>query len=68
MVASELEEDGMVGIPAADGGEDESHSAVSHLSVVQPEGVDPDEVDATIIEIAPLRPNAVELQSIIYAW
>jgi hypothetical protein len=68
MVRSELEEDGMVGIPAPAGGEDEAHSATSHLSVVSPEGVDPPGTDATIIEITHVRPEAAERQSIIYAW
>jgi hypothetical protein len=68
MVASELEEDGMVGIPATASAEDKSPTAISHLSVVQPEGVDPEGTAATIIELAHVRPGAVELDSIIYAW
>jgi hypothetical protein len=58
----------MSGYPAAAGGDDASLPAPTHLSVVQPEVVDKETADATIIEIAPLRPASVELESIIYAW
>jgi hypothetical protein len=68
MVTSELEEDGMVGNPAPAAGEDESHSTVSHLSVVKPEDAEPVEPEATIIGIGQLRPGVIEHKSFIYAW
>jgi hypothetical protein len=68
MLTFGFEEDGMGGFPAAAGDMEESHATSSHLSVVRPVGVDAGGIDATIIEIAHVRPGVPEHHSIIFAW
>jgi hypothetical protein len=66
MVEFGPEEDRMGGVPAAAGDMDEFRATSPHLSMVQHEGVDAQETDATIIGIA--QPGVSEHRSIIFAW
>ena len=63
-----LEEAGMGGILAAAGDTEDADATHPHLSVVQPDGAEAEGDDATIIEIAHVRPEPSQHHSLIFAW